>query len=62
MKLTYDNTRTREQREISDAGDIGRKTPAEIFEELYEKQNNRTMTEEQREFVTERIGLIWGNK
>lgn len=62
MKLTYDNTRTREKRVISDAGDIERKTPAEIFEELYEKQNNLPMTEEQRAFVLDCIGQVWGNR
>ena len=36
MKLSYDNTRTRTDQIIDAAADVQRKTPLELFEELYE--------------------------
>ena len=59
MKLTYDNKRTRTQQVISDAEDIEKKTPIELFEELYEKQNNASMSEEQRKFTIACIESVW---
>ena len=49
MKLDYDNTRTRASGSPENAEEEGRKTEMELFAELYEKQNGRPMTEEQRE-------------
>ncbi len=59
MKLSYDNARTREQRDVSDAVDVENRTPLELFEEFYEKQNNAPMNKEQRDFVIGCIGDIW---
>lgn len=59
MSLTYDNKRTREQRVISDVKDIERKSPIDIFEEFYEKQNNQPMSDEQRDFIQECIESVW---
>ena len=59
MKLSYDNARTREQREVTDIEDVENKTPLELFGEFYEKQNNKTMSDEQRKFVAECIDSIW---
>lgn len=53
LKLTYDNTRTRTNRVINGAEDVKRKSPMELFEELYELQNNQPMSEVQRTFVQE---------
>ena len=50
MKLSYDNTRTRNSNEIKTLEDLKQKAPMELFEELYELQNNQPMTEEQRSF------------
>ena len=50
MKLSYDNTRTRSSNEIKAVEDLKKKAPLELFEELYELQNNQPMTEEQRSF------------
>ncbi|MBR6448204.1 MAG: exonuclease SbcCD subunit D, partial [Methanomicrobium sp.] len=36
MKLSYDNARTREQRDVDGAVDVENKTPLELFEEFYE--------------------------
>ena len=59
MKLTYDNTRTRTNRIIDGAVDIKRKSPLQLFEELYEWQNNQPMSEEQHQFALELITSIW---
>ena len=59
MKLTYDNTRTRTNQVIDGAVDVQRKSPLELFDELYELQNNQPMSEEQRNFTLELIESIW---
>ena len=59
MKLTYDNTRTRTNRIIGSAEDVKRKSPIQLFEELYELQNNQPMSEEQHQFALELIESIW---
>ena len=59
LKLTYDNTRTRENRIIEGAEEVRRKSPLELFGELYELQNNQPMSEVQRDFARELIESIW---
>ena len=59
MKLTYDNTRTSKNQIIGGAENVQRKSPLELFEELYEQQNNQPMSEEQRNFAKELIESIW---
>ena len=58
MKLTYDNTRTRTNQIVGSAEDVKRKSPLELFEELYETQNNQAMSAEQRAFALELIESI----
>lgn len=58
MKLTYDNTRTRTNQVIGGAEDVQRKSPLELFDELYELQNNQPMSDEQRTFTQELIESI----
>lgn len=58
MKLSYDNTRTRVNQIIDRAEDVQRKSPLELFDELYQKQNNQPMSEEQRMFARELIEAI----
>ena len=55
MNLSYDNTRTRTNREIGKAEEIERKTPLELFDEFYHKQNNQHMNAEQEQFVKDLI-------
>ena len=62
MKLTYDNKRTRSRQTITDVLDIEEKTPLEIFEEFYEKQNNQPMSDEQREYMIDEIESVWERK
>jgi len=58
MKLTYDNTRTRADQVIDGAENVKSRSPLELFEELYELQNNRPMSDEQRRFTQELIETI----
>ena len=53
LSLTYDNQRTRTQQAIEPQAAIQIKTEQELFEELYEKQNNQPMSEEQQQFIKE---------
>ena len=62
MKLSYDNTRTRADQTIEGARDVQRKTQLELFEELYQQQNNQPMSDEQRSFAQELIEEIWEDK
>lgn len=51
MSLAYDNTRTRENREIQGLQEQSQKTELELFGEFFEKLNNETMKEEQEEYM-----------
>ena len=59
LKLSYDNTRTRTDQVIGSAGDVRRRSPLELFGELYQLQNNQPMSETQSAFVLELIRSIW---
>ena len=59
MKLSYDNTRTRTNQVVDGAEDVQRKSPLELFDELYQLQNNQPMSERQRSFTLELIESIW---
>ena len=59
LKLSYDNTRTRTDQVIGSAGDVRRRSPLELFGELYQLQNNQPMSETQSSFVLELIRSIW---
>ena len=59
MKLSYDNTRTRERRNPLQAEAEPETSPLELFGLLYEKQNNRPLSPEQSGYLTELIGTIW---
>ena len=59
MKLTYDNARTRSNAVIDGAVDVQKKSPLQLFGELYEQQNNQPMSEIQNDFLRELIESIW---
>ena len=59
MKLSYDNRRTRSLNTVGGAEEVERKTPLELFEELYEKQNGTPLSEEQAAYVTALMENIW---
>lgn len=61
MRLSYDNHRTRSDRTIgvfTEAEDRDELTPAKIFAELYELQNNAPPSEEINELVLKILGEI----
>lgn len=60
MSLKYDNARTRATFGEITVGANADKSPEELFEELYEKQNNAPLSEEQRGVLSEIIQKIWG--
>ena len=53
LGLSYDNLRTRTQQTIDFDSKIKQKSEKQLFEELYEKQNNQPMSIEQKQFVEE---------
>ena len=53
LSLTYDNQRTKMQQTIEPQEATQQKTEQELFEDLYEKQNNQPMSKEQQRFVKE---------
>jgi exonuclease SbcD len=59
LKLDYDNQRTRAGQVTEGAEDVHRKTPLELLEEFYEKQNAQPMSEAQRAFAQGLIEQIW---
>ena len=59
LKLDYDNARTRAGQWDAQLPDAKRKSPLELFAELYEKQNGQPMSEEQNNFLRELIEKIW---
>ena len=59
MKLSYDNTRTRSNSMIDGAVDVQRKSPLELFGELYAQQNNQPMSAIQQDFMQNLIESIW---
>ncbi|MBE6883267.1 MAG: exonuclease SbcCD subunit D [Ruminococcaceae bacterium] len=59
MRLSYDNTRTRSDRSIEGAEAVEKKSPLDLFGELYEMQNNRQFSEEQENTLQRMIENIW---
>ena len=59
MRLSYDNTRTRELQNPEEALAQPEMSPLELFGLLYEKQNNRPLSPEQTEYLEALIGNIW---
>ncbi|NLI93036.1 MAG: exonuclease SbcCD subunit D [Peptococcaceae bacterium] len=55
MRIDFENSRSRQGGDSKSAasGDVARKSPMELFEEFYIKQNNTEMTEEQRQIMQE---------
>ena len=60
LGLSYDNRRTRENRQIGPAEEEQKKTDQELFEEFYELQNNQPMSQVQQEFIMELFAQIKG--
>ena len=60
MRLDYDNRRTRGTVELTAGERVEQRSPLDLLEEFYEKQNNQPMGAEQRQFAKELIEKIWG--
>ena len=60
--LKYDNTRTKNTSEVELINDIEKKSPLDLFKELYQTQNGKEMSDEQVKYIAELIDEIWGRK
>lgn len=59
MKLDYDNRRTRMEASVPEAENVEDRTPSELFQDFYEKQNGQPVSEEQLSFLQKLIESIW---
>lgn len=59
MQMEYDNTRTRQKREIHISTENARRNPLEMFANLYETMNNQPLSEVQQEYIQKKIDAIW---
>lgn len=59
MKLDYDNQRTRTTLVLDGTEDVQRKSPLELLEAFYTKQNGQPMSQEQRSFAQNLMEHIW---
>ena len=62
MRLEYDNRRTRSMTRVGSAQQVENLSPLELFDQLYTKQNDRPMSDQQREFAQNLIESIWEGK
>ena len=58
MTLDYDNARTRAAGGMSVPTETERRTPLELFEALYQRQNHRPMSEVQRAYIAQLMEQI----
>lgn len=58
MTLDYDNARTRAAGGMSVPAEAERRTPLELFEALYQRQNHQPMSEVQREYIAQLMEQI----
>jgi exonuclease SbcD len=59
MHLEYDNRRTRAASSFETVASTEKKTPSQLFGELFELQNGQPMIEEQIEYITNLFDEIW---
>lgn len=62
MRIDFENSRSRQDINSNSAasGDVARKSPLELFEEFYAKQNNLEMTEDQRHVIQDVLEQMGG--
>lgn len=58
MTLDYDNARTRAAGGMSAPAETERRTPSELFEALYQRQNHQPMSEVQRAYIAQLMEQI----
>ena len=59
LNIEYDNKRTRMGAVLSLAEDVDKKTPIELFNEFYEKQNGQPLSDEQVKYSSALMEMIW---
>lgn len=59
MSIEYDNLRTNSHGAVGGALNVEQKTPLELFDELYEKQNGAPLSDEQRAYAMKLMEEIW---
>lgn len=60
MKLDYDNTRTRSGTQIvENLSEVQTSSPIDLFMEFFKTCNGKDMSEEQKEYVQNKIDKIW---
>lgn len=59
MKLDYDNARTKQNQNISASESEDEKDPLTLADELFVLQNNKPMSDKQREYMQDLICKVW---
>ena len=59
MKLDYDNARTKQNQIITASGQEDEKDPLTLADELFVLQNNKPMSDKQREYMQDLIHKVW---
>jgi exonuclease SbcD len=59
MQMEYDNTRTRTQKSEWEPELVEELQPEELFADFFEQMNHKPLSEEQREYLREKIDGIW---
>jgi len=59
MRLDYDNRRTQAASSLETVASTEKKTPSQLFGELFEIQNGQLMSEEQSKYLTNLFNEIW---
>ena len=59
MQLKYDNSRTRTDTTVIGAEDVEKKTPMELFRELYRQMNGQDISEAQEAYLSALMQEIW---
>lgn len=62
MQMEYENKRTREQRTLTLQREPGKILPEDMFRKFYEDRNNQPLSEEQEDYLREKIDHIWRNE
>ncbi len=59
-QLDWDNVRMRQEADASLPTDMKKHTPASLFEEFFQRMGGGELSQEQRAYLTDVIGEIWG--
>ena len=59
MSLEYDNLRTRTRMQIEPVLEAELRSPLELFDDFYRKQNGAGLDDEQRAYLDQRVEEIW---